>query len=89
MELVHSNIFGPTEVTSLGGAKYFVTFLDDSIRKVWIYMLSRKSEVFSKFTIFKALVENQSGHKIKCLQTDNGGEFCSSEFDNFCVDNGI
>lgn len=85
LELVHSDVFGPTEVTSLGGANYFVTFLDDCIRKVWIYMLSRKSEVFSKFKVFKALVENQSGHKIKCLQTDNGGEFGSSKFDSFCA----
>lgn len=52
-------------------------------------MLSKKSEVFSKFKIFKALAENKIGHKIKCLQTNNGGEFCSHEFDNFCTDNGI
>lgn len=89
LELIHSDVFGPTEVTSIGGANYFVTFLDDCTRKVWIYMLSRKSEVFSKFKLFKAFTENQSGRKIKCLQIDNGGEFCSSEFDSFCADNGI
>lgn len=89
LELVHSDVFGPTEVTSIRGANYFVTFLHDYTRKVWIYMLAKKSEVFSKFKSFKALVENQIGHKIKCLKTDNGGEFFSSEFDSFCADNGI
>ena len=52
-------------------------------------MMANKSEVFYKFKVFKALVENQRGHKIKCLKTDNGGEFCSLEFDNYCADNGI
>ena len=46
-------------------------------------MLPKKSEVFSKFKTFKVLVENQNGHKIKCLQNDNVGDF------HFCVDNGI
>lgn len=89
LDLVHSDVFGPTEVTSHGGTNFFVSFLDDCTRKIWVYMMSRKSKVFSKFKIFKALVENQSGHKIKCLKSDNGGEFCSLEFDNFCADHGI
>lgn len=89
LELVHSDVFGPTEVTSIGGANYFVTFFDDFTRKVWIYMLHKKSEVFSKLKFFKDMVENQIGKKIKCLLTDNGGEFCSLKFDNFCADNGI
>ncbi|XP_059071644.1 uncharacterized protein LOC131868740 [Cryptomeria japonica] len=89
LELVHLDVFGPTEVASIGAANYFVTFLDEYTRKVWIYMLAKKSEVFSKFKSFKALVENQIGHKIKCLKIDNRGEFCSSEFDSFCADNSI
>lgn len=82
-------MFRPTEESSIGGENFFITFLDDCTRRVWIYILHKKSDVFSKFKIFKALVENQSGHKIKCLQTDNGREFFSLEFDSFCVDNGI
>lgn len=89
LELVHLDVFGPTEVTSIRGINYFVAFLDDCTRKVWIYMMSRKSKVFLKFKIFKAIVENQIGHKIKCIKTDNGVEFCSLEFDAFCADNGI
>ncbi len=89
LELVHLDVFGPIEISSLGGAKIFVTFLDDCTRKVWIYMMANKFEVFSKFKVFKALVENQRGHKIKCLKIDNGGEFCSLEFGNYCVENGI
>jgi hypothetical protein len=44
----------------------------------------KKSEVFDKFKEFKALVENQTEKKIKVLRTDNGGEFCGNEFEEFC-----
>ncbi|CAL2238315.1 unnamed protein product [Prunus armeniaca] len=38
---------------------------------------------------FKAMTELQSGFKIKCLGSDRGGEFKSSEFDLFCEKEGI
>ena len=52
-------------------------------------MLKRKSDVFSVFKQFRALVENSTGRTIKCLRTDNGGEFTSKEFDSYCKDAGI
>ena len=52
-------------------------------------MLKRKSDVFSVFKQFRALVENSTGRTIKILRTDNGGEFTSKEFDNYCKDAGI
>lgn len=52
-------------------------------RYVWVFALKQKSEVFSKFCEWKALVEKSSGHKLKTLCTDNGGEFMSREFQNF------
>ena len=42
-----------------------------------------KSEVFDRFKEFKALVENQTDKRIKVLRTDNGGEFCGNEFEEF------
>ena len=48
-----------------------------------IYFLKRKSEVFDRFKEFKALVENRTEKKIKVLRTDNGGQFCSKEFEEF------
>eukprot|EP00253_Pinus_taeda_P007621 PITA_07621 len=52
-------------------------------------MLKKKSNVFSVFKQFRALVENNTGKTIKCLRTDNGGEFTSKEFDNHSKDAGI
>jgi transposase InsO family protein len=66
-----------------------VTFIDDHSKKTWIYFLKTKSEVFKRFQEFKALVENQPGRKMKVLRTDNGGEYTSTEFANFCTQQSI
>jgi len=89
LELVHSDVFDPSKVASIGGSTYFVTFMDDCTRKVWLYMMKNKSEVFGIFKTFKALVENQTGSKIKCLKSDNGAEYCLKEFDQYCAKHGI
>ena len=57
LNLVHTDVCGPLERVSLGGSSYFVSFIDDYSRKVWIYLLSRKSEVFLTFKRFKVMVE--------------------------------
>ena len=82
-------MFGPVHVPSLGGAIYYVSFIDDFSRNTRLYFLKKKSKVFSKFKEYKVLVENQSGKKIKVLKTDNGGEFCEKEFEKFCKECGI
>eukprot|EP00253_Pinus_taeda_P031654 PITA_31654 len=68
---------------------YYVSFIDDFSRNTWIYFLKIKSKVFDRFKEFKALVQNQIEKKIKVLRTDNGGEFCSKEFEEFCRKCGI
>ena len=37
LEYVHSDVWGPTKTASLGGSHYFVTFIDDFSRRVWVY----------------------------------------------------
>jgi transposase InsO family protein len=37
----------------------------------------------------KELVENEMDSKIKCLRSDNGGDFTSNEFMDYCTKHGI
>lgn len=89
LEVVHSDVCGPFRVASVAGSKYFVTFIDDKSRRVFVYFIKQKSEVFEKFKMFKAQVERQTGCKIKSMRTDNGGEFVNAEFNSYLEKEGI
>jgi transposase InsO family protein len=54
-----------------------------------VYPIRRKADVLAAFKTFKARVELEYEKKIKCLRTDNEGEYTSDEFDNFCQYEGI
>jgi len=89
LEVIHSDVCGPFEVKSVGGNSYFITFIDEFTRKLWICLLAKKSDVFSVFKKFRLLVQNESGEKISRLRTDGGGEYTSTEFNDFCSSNDI
>jgi len=89
LEFIHSNICGPIETESLGGGKYFVTFIDDFSRYTEVAILQNRSEVLQAFKDYKRRVEKETGHHIKKLRTDNAGEYKSREFTNFLREEGI
>ena len=89
LELVHTDVWGPAQVQYLGGSRYYVTFIDDATRKTWVYCIRHKSNVFPTFKKWKYLVENEIRKRLKCLKSDNGGEYYSKEFDSYCSHNGI
>ncbi|CAH9103829.1 unnamed protein product [Cuscuta epithymum] len=89
LELVHSDLWGPSKVSTTGGRKYFLSLVDHFSRKVWIFLLKTKDETFENFKNWKTLVESQSNFKLKALKTDNGLEFCNNEFNGFCKNEGI
>ena len=74
LELVHSDVCGPLQAESIGGSRYFVTFIDDYSRCVSVYFIKHKTEVFEKFKLFEAMVTKECGEPIMKLRTDNGGE---------------
>lgn len=87
--IVHTDICGPMKNVSLGGKNYFLTFTDDFSRKTYVYFLKHKSEAFAMFKEFKAVAENWTGHQVKVLRSDNGGEYNSTKFDEYCKECGI
>ena len=75
VQLLHTYVWGPAQVQSLGGSCYYVTYIDDETRKNQVYCIRQKFGVFATFKIqWKYLVENETGKILKCLIYDNGGE---------------
>jgi hypothetical protein len=68
LELVHIDLCGPTRTKILQGERYFMLFIDDYTRMTWVTFLKNKSKAFDKFKAFKALVENETEMKIRCLR---------------------
>ncbi len=105
LELVHSDVNGPVEVPSIGGSRYFITFIDDFSRWTVVYTMKKKSEALECFRKFKAYAEKHtreqvaalniirrtrhSYEEVKSIRTDNGGEYLSNEFKSFLQEHGI
>ena len=89
LDYVHTDVWGPSKNASLGGKHYFVTFIDDFSRYVWVYTMKHKDEVLDIFLQWKKMIETQTGRKIKRLRSDNGGEYKSDPFMKYCQNEGI
>jgi hypothetical protein len=89
LDFIHSDVCGSMSSTSLNGSLYYVVFIDEFSQKFWIFFMKTKGQVFSRFQEFKALVENQTGKKIKVLRSNNGGGYTSKYFIEFCTIEGI
>ena len=89
LDLVHSDLCGKMNEKSLGGAEYFLTFIDDKTRYVWVYCLQHKNQVFEKFCEWKVMVERSTSQTLKAIRTDNGGEFTSTKFETYLKAEGV
>ena len=73
LDIVYSDLCGRMKVKTLSGALYFLTFIDDHSRKVWAYAFRSKN------------LERETGRKLKCIHTNNGGEYLGP-FDKYCAE---
>ncbi|KAL2941173.1 Retrovirus-related Pol polyprotein from transposon RE1 [Bienertia sinuspersici] len=76
-ELIHCDLWGSYKTPSSCGAHYFLTIVDDFSRGVWVYLLKDKTEVYSSFRSFFAMVKCQFEVSVKYVRSDNGTEFKS------------
>lgn len=87
--LIHTDICGPIKTPSLGGARYFATFIDEKTSYTEVAILKEKSEIFNAFKTYKARVEKQIGMPIKKIRSDNATEYLSKEFTEYFEKEGI
>jgi histone deacetylase 1/2 len=74
LQLIHTDVWGPA-LPSANNSKYYVSFIDDFSRYVWVYFLKCKSEVEAVFLPFQKHVEHMLDAKIRSVQSDWGGEY--------------
>ncbi|GAU28769.1 hypothetical protein TSUD_357540, partial [Trifolium subterraneum] len=89
LDVVYTDVCGPFDIVYLGGNRYFVSFVDEYSRMMWLYLIKTKDGVLTIFKKFKALVEKQAERSRKLLRSDGGGEYTSHEFRDFCATQGI
>ena len=89
LDVIHSDVWGPAQTPTLGGCRFYVTFIDDYSRYTWIFPMKKKSEVFTHFQKFKNQAEKETNRKVRCLRSDGGKEYFSEEFTSYLEDEGI
>ena len=89
LDLIHTDVCGPFSTNSAGGAKYFVTFIDDFSRMRSVFPIAKKSDVFEALREFEAMVTTQTRLKIKAIRSDCGGEYLDHRVKNWMKQKGI
>ena len=87
IDLIHTNVC-TMQIRIVGGALYFVIFIDDHSRKVWGIDLKTKDQVLDAFKELHARLERETGRKLKVVRADNGGEY-RGPVENYCKLHGI
>lgn len=75
--LIHSNIWGPSTISNISGARWFVSFIDDYTMVIWIFLLNSKSDVSNVVPNFHTMIKNQFGVHIKRFRSDSARDYCN------------
>jgi transposase InsO family protein len=89
LELKHEDLCGPVTLTTPGGRHYFLLLIDDLFRYMWVGVHGSKGEATDAIRRAQAAAEAECGCKLRVLHTDNGGEFTTTEFASYCVNEGV
>lgn len=89
-DLVHSDVYGPMQVPSIGGSRYGITFTDDHSHWTVTYPMREKGEAIYYYFRFKKLAEIHTGRRIRCFRIyRGGGEYLSNELKRHFSERGI
>ncbi|KAG6951553.1 hypothetical protein JG688_00013687 [Phytophthora aleatoria] len=87
--LIFTDIKGPIETDSFGGKRYVLLFVDDWSGYMTVYLIRHKSEALEMFKEYMAHAKNKHGRGVVTVNSDNGGEFKSPAWIDFCREQGI
>ncbi|KAJ9553923.1 hypothetical protein OSB04_017968 [Centaurea solstitialis] len=89
LHLLHMDLFGPTNVMSIGKKSYCLVIVDDYSRFTWVYFLRTKDETSGLIKPFVTRMENKTNLRVKVIRSDNGTEFKNADLNSFCEEKGI
>jgi transposase InsO family protein len=85
---IHSDLWGPSLITSLRGCYYYVTFTDDHTHYTCINILKTKDQTLAAYKVFAAWAHMQYRTKIKALRSDHSSEYTGHTFTEFLQEEG-
>ena len=79
-DLIHSYVWGPSPISTPGGSRYFIIFVDDFSRYTWIYLFKNRFELYQIYRDFIKMIETRFSKPIKVFRFDNAQEYKAHEF---------
>jgi hypothetical protein len=89
IQLLPTNIVGPSQGRSMGGKWYVLVVVDDYSHYFWVFFLESKDEVFEHIWNLALRLNNEHPNCLKAIRSDNETEFKNASFDEFCLEHGI
>lgn len=89
LELIHMDVCGPMQETSIGGSRYFATFLDDFSRLSVVVPIAHKSDVVKTTRDVISVLETQSREKLCKVRTDRGKEYVNAALSEYFKSKGV
>ena len=89
LQIIHTDLCGPTNITALGGFRYIITFTDDFSRYIVIALLKNKSDATQALVNYVNRATNLHNKQIIRVHADQGGEFVDKIWKQFCLNKGI
>ena len=85
--IIHTDVWGPSRVTCLSGARWFISFIDDCSRTTWVHLLKRKSETINILQNFYKMIQTWFGVQVRVIKFDNGTEYFNESLTTFFSQN--
>ena len=70
-DLIHFDAWGPSPISTQGGSRYFVIFVDDFSQYFWIYLFKIRYELYQIYHDFTKMIETQFSKPIKVFRSVN------------------
>ena len=82
--IIHSDVWGPSTITTFSRKKWFITFINDHTKITWAYLLREKSDAKQVFKKKKFnMIQIQFQEKIQVFRSDNGKEYFNETLGKF------